>query len=377
MSSKSVNEQLILDGHKLSWHTDRVDAWEAGERIAPVSIDMALTRACQATCRGCYATLQESQSRSRLTTDTFFHFLDDCAEMGVRGISLVSDGESTMSKSYEPFIKRASELGIDIGCATNGWLLTPELATQVLPHMRWIRFTMLAGNARSMVSMMNKDPDDLSVFWKATYNISQAVRIKRKLNLDVTLGIQTYITPKDENEIMDFANLAHNLGVDYAVIKHTSDNEEGALGVDYANYDKLEDALRKAEKTSTEQTKIIVKWSKMKDGNKPSYSRAYGMPFLLQLSGSGLVAPSGMFFNSKYSKLHIGNFAEERFIDIWKSNRYWDAMNYLASPNFDAASMMGALPIQHYANVALDNHVKGIKRIEASPFPNPPHVNFV
>ena len=41
--------------------------------------------------------------------------------------------------------------------------------------------------------------------------------------------------------------------------------------------------------------------------------------FLLQISGSGLVAISGMFFNAKYSKLHIGNFTEERFIDIFKS----------------------------------------------------------
>jgi MoaA/NifB/PqqE/SkfB family radical SAM enzyme len=377
MSTKKGNDSLILDGHKLSWHTDRVEAWEAGERIAPVSIDMALTRACQATCRGCYAMLQESQSRARLSEDMMFSFLDDCAEMGVRGISLVSDGESTLSKSYIPFIKRASELGIDVGNATNGWLLNPEMSMQVLPYLKWVRFTILAGNAKSMASMMSKDPTDLSVFWNATNNIAQAVRIKKKLGLDVTLGIQTYIMPTDVNEIRDFANLALDLGVDYAVIKHTSDDESGSLGVDYENYDLLTKELELAEQRSTEQTKIIVKWSKIKDGNKPSYSRAYGMPFLLQLSGSGLVAPSGMFFNSKYSKFHIGNLAEERFIDIWKSDRYWDAMNYLASPHFNASTMMGALPIQHYANVALDNHVKGIRRIEKATAPPPLHVNFV
>ena len=32
---------LILDSHKLSHHFERVQAWEAGERIAPVSVDMA------------------------------------------------------------------------------------------------------------------------------------------------------------------------------------------------------------------------------------------------------------------------------------------------------------------------------------------------
>ena len=36
-------------------------------------------------------------------------------------------------------------------------------------------------------------------------------------------------------------------------------------------------------------------------------------------------------------------------------------MDYLASPNFDAQTMMGTLPIQHYVSEALDNHVKGIK----------------
>jgi len=44
--SKSVmtnDGELILDSHKLSYHMDRVNAWEAGERIAPVTVDMALT----------------------------------------------------------------------------------------------------------------------------------------------------------------------------------------------------------------------------------------------------------------------------------------------------------------------------------------------
>lgn len=49
---------LILDSHKLAWHMDRVEAWEAGERIAPVSVDMALTRACGAMCSFCYAMMQ-------------------------------------------------------------------------------------------------------------------------------------------------------------------------------------------------------------------------------------------------------------------------------------------------------------------------------
>ena len=119
------------------------------------------------------------------------------------------------------------------------------------------------------------------------------------------------------------------------------------------------------------------KWDKINDKGKPSYKRFYGPPFLLQISGSGLVAPSGMFFNARYSKLHIGDFTSERFIDIFKSDKYWRAMNYLASPAFDAQTMMGTLPIQHYISTALDNHVKGTKKIVAANGEKPLHFNFL
>ena len=128
---------------------------------------------------------------------------------------------------------------------------------------------------------------------------------------------------------------------------------------------------------SNDKTKIIVKWSKIKDKGLPSYNRFYGPQFLLQISGSGLVAPSGMFFNARYSKLHIGNFVDERFINIFKSDRYSKIMNYLASPNFDAQTMMGTLPIQHYVSEALDNHLKGINRIKPNKGESPLHVNFL
>ena len=35
-----------------------------------------------------------------------------------------------------------------------------------------------------------------------------------------------------------------------------------------------------------------------------------------------------------------------RDLDVFNSERYWQIMNYLASPNFDAQTMMGTLPIQ-------------------------------
>jgi MoaA/NifB/PqqE/SkfB family radical SAM enzyme len=368
---------LILDSHKLSHHFDRVQAWEAGERIAPVSVDMALTRACGAMCAFCYAMVQEPQERSSVKVDSSLALLDDFKSIGVKSVSLISDGESTISKSYVPFIQHAASLGIDVGNATNAWEWGPEKIEAVLPHLTWVRFTVAAGKPESYAKIMFKGPEHTQVFDKAMANIRYAVEYKKKHALPVTLGIQMVLLPEYKDEIIPFSQLALDLGVDYGVIKHCSDDENGTLGVDYSKYEPLYGKLTEAEKMSTEQTKIIVKWEKIMDKGKPSYSRFYGPQFLLQISGSGLIAPSGMFFNAKFSKLHIGNFTEERFIDMFKSDRYWRAMDYLASPSFNAQTMMGTLPIQHYVSVALDNHVKEIEKIKPAVGDQPMHVNFL
>jgi len=376
-SRQTKDGELILDSHKLSFHMDRIKAWENGDKIAPVTVDMALTRACGSMCKFCYATMQESQKRFGIKENHALNLLDDFAEIGVKGVSLVSDGESTLSKSYATFIEHASSIGIDTGNATNGWEFGPEKSERVLPHLSWLRSTVAAATPERYADIMYKGPKHTEVFDKAIRNIKYAVEFKKKHNLSVTLGIQMVLMPEFKDEIIPFAQLGVDLGVDYAVIKHCSDDENNTLGIDYSQYESMYNLIETAENLSNDVTQVIAKWDKLKDKGESSYKRFYGPPFLLQISGSGLVAPSGMFFQATHSKLHIGNFTTDRFRDIYNSDKYWDAMDYLASPNFDAQTMMGTLPIQHYISTALDNHLKGIKKIVPATGEKPLHVNFL
>jgi MoaA/NifB/PqqE/SkfB family radical SAM enzyme len=369
---------LMLDEHKLGYHMSRVNAWAAGEKIAPIGVDMALTRACGAMCSFCFATLQESQERPLIKTVHALNLLDDFAEIGIKAVELTSDGESTLSKAYVPFIQHAAELGIDVANATNGWEFTPEKADQVLKHLSWIRFTVAAGTPQRYAEIMYKGKEHTQVFDRAMHHIRYAVKLKRMLGLKTTIGIQMVLMPQFKDEILAFAKLGVYLGVDFAMIKHCADDEQGTLGMDYAEYNNsLTQLLKEAEALSNEQTKIVVKWNKINNATSHEYKRAYGPQFLLQLSGSGLVSAAGQFFNARYSKFHIGNFTEERFKDIFRSKRYDRVMNYLASPAFDAPTMMGTLPHAFYANVALDRHAKGIELITQATGPEPLHKNFV
>ncbi len=131
--------------------------------------------------------MQESQARSSIKTQIALNLLDDFAEIGIRSVSLVSDGESTLSKAYVPFIQHAASLGIDVGNATNAWEWEPEKIEQVLPHLTWVRFTVAAGRPESYASIMYKGPEHTKVFDRAIKHIKYAVDLKKRKGLAVIM----------------------------------------------------------------------------------------------------------------------------------------------------------------------------------------------
>ena len=365
--------ELLLDGTKLAWHLDRVRAWERGERIAPVTIDMALTRACNYACDFCYAMLQEND-RKAINTEVMYRFLEDCAEIGVRAISLVSDGESTLSPAFVPSIQYGSQLGLAMASGTNAFNLNRRKMEEILPHLTYLRVNFSAGTRQRYAEIMGVRPE-----WydRVVQNIRDMVEIKRQQRLPVTIGLQMVLRPQDADQILPFAELGKELRPDYAIIKHCSDDEDGQLGVDYSQYDRLFGLLGEAEALSDEEYQVVIKWSKIRNEGKRSYQRCYGPPFMLQISGSGLVAPCGMLFNEKYRKFHIGNIVETRFKEIWESDAYWRVMNYLASPKFNAQRMCGTLCLQHKVNETLDAYQKGQLELGDPAGVPPQHVEFI
>jgi MoaA/NifB/PqqE/SkfB family radical SAM enzyme len=366
-------EKIILDSHKLMWHRDRVEAWLRGERIAPITIDCALTRRCTYGCLYCYGQLQENDEK-RMTEDVIFRFLDDAAEIGVKAVSFVSDGESTCSPYLYEAIKRGKQNGLDMALGTNGYLLKEEKLEEILPLLTYIRFNFSAGEPSRYAEIMGTKKEN---FYKVSEIIKKCVKIKKQKRLPVTIGLQMVLMPQFADQIIPFAKLGKKLGVDYAVIKHCSDDELGSLGIDYSKYFQLTDILKQAESFSDERYFVKAKWSKILSGGKRKYYQCYGPPFLLQVSGSGLVAPCGALFNSRYKKFHIGNIVDTPFKKIWQSERYWKIMNYIASKDYNAQSMCGTLCLQHKVNEFLWDLKNGKATLEEPKGEPPMHVNFI
>lgn len=362
---------LVLDGTKVGWWHDRVEAWKRGEKIAPVTMDVAWSRKCNAACSFCYATLQASAG-GEITERNALEFLEDAAEIGVKGVSLISDGESTVVPFYERSIEYAASLGLQVGVGSNGVRLKRKVLERILPHLSYLRFNFSAGEMARYKEIMGLKERD---YWQVIQNVRDAMEIKRRDGLDVTVNMQMVTMPEFHDQILPLARLAKDIRPDYLIYKHCADDVNHTLGVDYTKYDALTEDFREAETMGDDGFRVVVKWSRIQDEGKRTYSKCFGPPFIMQMSGNGLIAPCGFLFNEKYKAFHIGNITQERFRDIFHSPRYDEVMGYLASDYFNPQERCGPNCLQHNTNTWLFNHVNGHAPFPTSPAPA--HMGFL
>src|SRR6266496_6820573 len=85
---KNKEEKFRLDGHKLIYHMDRVTKWSNGERVAPIQIDMGLTKFCNVACVYCIGVTQGGMHKGRMIEpDALLRFIADCGRLEVRSVA--------------------------------------------------------------------------------------------------------------------------------------------------------------------------------------------------------------------------------------------------------------------------------------------------
>jgi len=342
-----MDSKFILDGHKCIYHLDRINDYLKGKKIAPITIDWALTQSCPYNCIYCYAKMQQNPG-DKITREIAMNYISDAAEIGVKAMSLVSDGESTIVPFFYDAVKYTKELGMDIAVGTCGYPLKIEKLPELLSNLTYLRFNISAADT-DRYCFIHGVPKEY--YYKTLEIIKECIKIKEQNGLKVTLGLQMVLMPELSDQIIPMAELGRDLGIDYTIIKHCSDDEIGTLGIDYSKYKELYPLLEKAERYSTDRYLVKAKWSKIRTGRDRKYIQCYAPPLMLQTSGSGIIAPCGSFFNPKYRKYWIGDISKgDRLKDLWKSDRYWKIMDILSSKDFDARTQCETLCLQDKVN---------------------------
>lgn len=326
-SFRTQKERFRFDGHKMLHHLDRIQAWQNGQRFAPVHIDMGLTKFCNTACLYCYAVVQNMTKGTMIGREALLQFIEDCGKLGVKSLGFIGDGEPTLNPALYDATVLAAEFGIDTSMATNGLLLDMDRAHDLLKNMSYIRFNLSAGTPEGFRRVHQSSENNFRLLID---NIRELVKIKKANNYKCTLGLQMVLIPECFEEVLAEAELGAELGVDYFVIKQCSDSEYKEIGIDYDAYLKIGDVLKQAEKLSNDNYVVQVKWNKInaagetnlyKDGYR-KYDQCFGTPFLLQISGNGKIYPCGPFFNKE--RFYIGDLHQDSLYDlITHGERYW------------------------------------------------------
>ena len=359
-------DKYIMDGHKLIWHLDRLNDWLQGKKIAPIHIDVGLSKGCNIRCEYCYGVTQGNFFKQG--ADIYFprepllRYMKDAGAAGVRSMGFIGEGEPLLNPHVYEAIIEGSRAGIDISMGTNGILLdTGNSGRQALAHLIWIRFNISAGSPEAYLRIhRSKD------FSTAVKKIAFCVEAKKKRHLKLTIGLQMVLTPSDVSQAVPLAKLGRKLGVDYLVIKQCGDTNTNTLGIykRLNEYEGFRQILEEAENLSTRDYNVIVKWHKITNKGRKEFNRCLGVPFLIYSSGEGLVYPCGMFFNYKSREFLMGDLTRQSFKDIIRSKRYWDVVRKVS--RIDVHKFCYANCRTHYIN----EFVWKLK--------NPPqHVNFI
>jgi len=323
-----MNDKYLMDDHKLYWHMDRVLEWQSGRRVAPLHIDVGLSKGCNIHCEYCYGIIQgnlyENGKDIYFPREPLLRYMREAGEVGVRSMAVIGEAEPLINPHVYEAIVTGSKAGVDMSLGTNGILYdTGPAGQEALENLAWIRFNISAATHDSYLRIHRSEEFETTV-----EKIRFCVGYKHKNNLKLTVGLQMVLTPNNVDQVVDLAKLGKGLGVDYLVVKQCSDTVDNAIG--YYNrlgeYESFGDILKEAESQSGSDYAVIIKWGKISNQGKRDYDQCLAAPLLLYSSGDAKLFPCGMFFDREKDEYCMGDLTKQSFKEILESDRYWDVI---------------------------------------------------
>lgn len=328
---------LHLDGSKLFWHLDRVADWQEGKEIAPVHVEISPTNACNYRCIFCYADYSGHKT-SRISAETYLQLMRDMGKMGVRSCLLAGDGEPLLHRTTPEAIAVGRQAGVDMALNTNGRLLTEEVIEATLPHLTWLRVSVMALTPSVYGLLHGVAPANLDV---TLSNIALAAKLKQRHGYAVTIGLQQVLLPENGEEAPRLAAWARDAGLDYYVLKPFSLHGQNSYYRDGVSAIALRDKFRRylleAQALGTDSFASIVRWNTFADGGAKEYERCLGLPFILQVGSDAKAYTCCPFFGQE--RFSYGDLTEKRLPEIWFSERAV-ALRHDIAQNYDLSQCM-------------------------------------
>ena len=314
---------LVLDGHKLMYHPDRVADFVANRDVAPIYVEISPAAHCNHRCLFChynYLGHQGKFPKGRMAT-----LIDELSQNSVRSLVFAGVGEPMIHPETVPMIAYAKDRGIDTAMSTNGVLIKPEHCDILVQNLSWIRFSCNAGTPESYARIHQTKADD---FEKVLSNIRMIVDAKRRLQSNITIGVQCIVLPENKDEVLAHAQAMKEIGVDYCVLKHFYTHQENLYSPDMSFIDDaFLQGLSQGAQALKSDTFTCIARSYETIMQERVYDKCYGLPFIVYIREDGEVYTC--FSYQHDTKTSLGNILQQSFTQVWESKQKQAAFDYI------------------------------------------------
>jgi radical SAM protein with 4Fe4S-binding SPASM domain len=319
-------DKFRIDSHKLLFHPKRVSEWLDGQNIYPIYMEVSPIGACNHRCVFCGLDFM-GYKPNRLELELLRQRLPEIGRLGLKSIMYAGEGEPFLHKNFCEIVKVTRAANIDVAITTNGVLLTPDKADQIIPDCSWIKVSFNAGTAATYAAIHQTKPED---FNKVIENLRYAVELKKQHGYKCNLGLQMILLPDNFAEAEAFAAIGRDLGIDYVVIKpysqHPLSKTRKYEELKYSELMELEDKLKEY---STANYAVIFRSASMQkwDSCCKSYCKCRALPFWSYIDAEGNVWGCSMFLGDE--RFLYGNIKTNTFQEIWEGEKRRKTLNFV------------------------------------------------
>lgn len=261
------------------------------EHRIPINVQFEITQKCNFDCYYCYE--KNLRSSKEINLEQVKNILDQLEAMGILFVELTG-GEPLVRKEFLEILRYMNQKGFFISIITNGSCLTEEMAKEMANgNVASIRLSLLAGEENVCDKLTNVQGS----FQKTI----GAAKLLKKYNIPFTLT--SVITKENVNLYEEYKQLEEELGIKISYGMN--------VGTTLTGYDPV-----KQYELTMEHAKMLepfIKTNGKVDNNAEYICGAGKCKFAIDNQGN--IIPCAK------SRSIIGNILEEKFEDIWNSER--------------------------------------------------------
>jgi len=241
--------------------------------------------------------------------------------MGGQEVFYAGRGEPLLNPHIPDLCRHGHELGLSNVMSSNGVPLGARKMAEMMQYMKWVRFSVNGGDPDTYGLVHKCSPRD---FEKLERNLAAAVEFKHKMGLDAQLIIQFIIYDLNYKSLQGAIDLHKRVGTDRLVFRNVIEH-------DGQNRPLIEEIRQILVDIDPDET-VDVRWETFDVVTVgAAWSKCHGINFRCNLDENGNVYTCT---RNNIKKSIIGNIAEQRFRDIWESQRKKDVFAEIEPGDF-------------------------------------------